>query len=84
MKFSKEEFLKNAPSGVKRQLNNHLDILDGLEVEFDGKYGKYGYIKRYFVNGQEHWLYPVCKNWCIDDCQIDGQMCIEDYPEVLP
>lgn len=69
MKFSKEKFLNHAPSCIKRQLKDHIDALDGSEVEFDTKHGKYGYIKRYFKNGQEHWLYPVYKEWCIDDSQ---------------
>ena len=64
-KFNKKRFLENAPAGIKRQLKEHLDILDGLEVIFDGRFGKEGYIPRYFNNGQEYYLYPVYKNWCI-------------------
>lgn len=83
MEFNKEKFLKNAPKGILRQLKDHLDILDGVEVIFDGRYGKDGYIPQYFVNGQEYHLYPVCREWCVEK-QLPGQMQIEDYPEVLP
>jgi len=65
MKFNKERFLKNAPSGIKRQLKECLDTLDGLEVVFDGRFGRDGYITQYFDNGQQYCLYPVYKNWCI-------------------
>ena len=65
MKFSKENFLKNAPSGIKRQIKEHLDTLDGLEVTFDGSFGRDGYIPQYFYNGLEYYLYPVCKSWCV-------------------
>lgn len=66
MKFSKKEFLKNAPVGIKRQLKDHIDILDGVEVIFDGKYGPYGYILQYFANELEYHLYPVYKCWCVN------------------
>lgn len=66
MKFSKEKFKKNAPKGIQRQLAEHLNVLDGQEVIFDGKYGKDGYIKQYFVNGKEYYLYPVYKTWCVE------------------
>lgn len=61
MKFSKEKFLKNAPSGIKCQLKDHVNILDGLDVVFDGEYG---HIPQYFIpDGQETYLYPVYKSW---------------------
>lgn len=66
MKFSKEKFKKNAPKGIQRQLGNHVDALDGLEVIFDGRFGKDGYVKRYFKDGTEYWLYPVYKSWCVE------------------
>lgn len=65
MKFSKKIFLEDAPSGIKRQLKECLDTLDGLDVIFDGRYGRDGYIPQYFSNGQEHDLYPVYKSWCV-------------------
>lgn len=61
MKFSKENFLKNAPALVERQLKSHLDILDGTDVAFNGEYGE---IPKYFADGQEYYLYPVDKSWC--------------------
>lgn len=61
MEFSRKKFSENAPAGIKKQLKDHLDILDGMEVVFDG--GE-GYIPQYFVNGQEYYLYPVYKSWC--------------------
>ena len=62
MRFNKKEFTKNAPAAVKRQLKGHVSILDGLEVIFDGEDGR---IPQYFVDGQEYYLYPVCKDWCV-------------------
>lgn len=62
MRFSKKKFLKIASAGIKRQLKNHLDILDGIEVTFDGKYGQ---IPKYFVDGRGYYLYPIDKNWCV-------------------
>ena len=61
MKFNKEKFQKNAPMDVRRHLKDHVDILDGMDVVFDGEYGE---IPQYFVDGQEHYLYPVYKSWC--------------------
>lgn len=62
MRFSKEKFMEIAPAAVKRQLNGHADILDGLDVVFDGEYGE---IPQYFVDGKEYYLYPVYKTWCV-------------------
>lgn len=62
MKFSKRKFIENAPMGIKCQLKNHLDILDGIEVIFDGNYGQ---IPQYFVDGNEYYLYPIERNWCV-------------------
>lgn len=66
MRFSKEKFLKNAPVGIKKQLKDHVDVLDGVEVIFDGKYGRDGYIPQYFKNEMEYYLYPVYKSWCVE------------------
>lgn len=62
MIFSKEKFLENAPAGIKRQLKDHIEILDGLEVTFNEEFG---FIPWYFANGQEYYLYPVEKSWCL-------------------
>lgn len=64
MKFSKTKFIKNAPLGIKRQIEGFLDILDGTEVIFDGKYGRDGYIRQQFHNGLEYHLHPIYRNWC--------------------
>lgn len=61
MRFSKKKFLENAPKGIRRKLKDHVDILDGMEVAFDGKWGL---IPQYFVDGREYYLYPVDKSWC--------------------
>ena len=66
MRFSKEKFLKSAPLGIKRQVGEHVDVLDGIEVIFDGRFGKDGCIPQYFSNGQEYYLYPVYKSWCVE------------------
>lgn len=60
-KFNKEKFLKNAPIGLKKHLKDHLDVLDGMEVIFDGRFG---HIPQYFVDGEEYYLYPVLIEWC--------------------
>ena len=60
MKFSKDNFNKNAPRAIKKLISNHLDVLDGMEVVFNGKFGEIDYT----VDGKEFCLYPVCKSWC--------------------
>ncbi len=62
MKFSKEKFLKNASAGIRQQIKDHIDILDGMQVVFDTEYGE---IPQYFVDGEEYYLYPVYKSWCV-------------------
>ena len=37
-------------------------ILDGMEVVFNGEDGL---VPLYFVDGQEYYLYPVDKSWCV-------------------
>ena len=63
MKFSKKEFLKNAPAWIKRKLKAHVDILDGMDVVFDS--GEWGLIPHYIADGQEWCLYPAHKSWCV-------------------
>ncbi len=60
-RFSKELFRKNAPANIKRTLATHLDVLDGMEVNFDKEDGE---IFEYIVNGEAYCLYPVFKEWC--------------------
>ena len=76
MKFSKAKFLKNAPIGIRRQLKGHEDALDGVEVIFDGRFGRDGYIPRYLANGKEYYLYPVYRSWCYksDDMGDNGSI----------
>ena len=64
MKFSKEKFQENASAWAKRQLKGHVDILDGMEVSFELD-DKRGLIPQYFAEGQENYLYPVNKDWCV-------------------
>lgn len=63
MKFSKSKFIKNAGKGTVRILGNHVDTLDGLEVDFS-KEEKYGTIESYIHEGKEYYLYPVLPEWC--------------------
>lgn len=65
MEFSKEEFLKNASKDLKKKLKDHLDDLDGKEVEFDSDYGQDGCITQYFHGEREYYLYPVYRSWCV-------------------
>lgn len=71
--FSKKKFMKNAPAGIKRQLGNHIDVLDGQEVEFDERWGKDGVIKQYFKDGKEYYLFPVYKSWC-ETVEINNEL----------
>lgn len=64
MKFSKERFLQKAPPGIKRQLEEQLDVLDGKEVCFDRRFGKDGYVEQYIGN-LKGYLYPIYKSWCV-------------------
>lgn len=64
MKFSKKKFLKNAPEWIVHKLKNSLDILDGMEVVFESEIDLDGYIPQYFIDGKEHYLYPVPPIWC--------------------
>lgn len=72
MVFSKEMFLKNASSALKKVLSKHLDALDGKEAvpSEDGLL----IVEHYSVLGQEWYLYPVYPEWC-----IQGQMELKDF-----
>lgn len=67
MRFSKDNFNKNAPKTIKKLLSGHIDVIDGMEVKFDGEFGE---IEEYKVNGEEFYLYPVSKDWCKEDSPI--------------
>lgn len=67
VRFSKELFRRNAPANIKRTLAKHLDVLDGMEVNFDKEDGE---IFEYIVNGEAYCLYPVFKEWCVYEEKI--------------
>lgn len=68
--FNKAKFLKNAPKAVQKLLSEHLDILDGMEVDFKDS-EQFGIIPQYFEDGQEYYLYPVYKGWCEEKTQME-------------
>ena len=57
MKFSKEKFLKYADNLTRNRLREHLDILNGMEIE-------HGSQIHYTVDGEPWLLYPVMDTWC--------------------
>lgn len=57
MKFSKEKFLKHADNLTRNRLREHLNILNGMEVE-------HGSQIHYTVDGKPWLLYPVMDTWC--------------------
>lgn len=67
MKFSKAKFRKNASKGIVRQLGKHVDVLDGMEVDFseDGVNGTV----EYEYEGEEFYLYPVLPEWCEEEVE---------------
>ncbi|MDH2474273.1 hypothetical protein [Clostridium perfringens] len=68
IRFSKEQFKKNADRHTQRLLKEHLDVLDGLEVEFsdsDKNGREFFIIKEYFYEGESYCLYPIYKEWCV-------------------
>ncbi len=71
MRFSKDKFNKNASKTVKKLLSKHVDILDGMEVKFNGEFGE---IEQYVVDGEEFYLYPVCKEWCEEHSPIQTSL----------
>lgn len=65
MKFSKKRFNENAPKDIKKKINKHIDVLDGMEVKIDGDFGEI----EYTFNGEGFLLYPVFKEWCKEDAE---------------
>ena len=65
--FSKQEFNKNTCRNCKQKLNGHLDILDGMEVDFTD--GDFGIVPEYVVHGEHYYLYPVSIDWCSTEKQ---------------
>ncbi|WP_193065562.1 hypothetical protein [Oceanobacillus oncorhynchi] len=70
--FSKEKFKQNASPNVKSILAAHVNILDGLEVDFtkDEKFG-FGTTPVYEKDGEHFKLYPVYKEWCEKETQLN-------------
>ena len=65
--FSKTEFNKSASNIRKSALKDHLDILDGMEVE-PGDRGYYQ-TPEYEFNGRKYQIYPVMEDWCTEERQ---------------
>ncbi len=68
MVFDRQQFNKNAPANIKSMLKNHLDVLDGMVVDFSKK--QYGIINHYEIDGESFYLYPVYVDWCSDKEQM--------------
>jgi hypothetical protein len=56
IKFNKVKFIKNANSSCKRSLKNHVDTLEGREVDQNGEIN-------YKIDGEKFYLYPVMPEW---------------------
>ena len=66
--FDKNNFKQYAPTNIKKSLpQNHIDVLDGMEVEFSDN-EKFGTIPKYYVDNDRgidsFYLYPVDERWC--------------------
>lgn len=66
-KFSKNKFLKNAPSNIKTRLNFLLNDIENLEVDFHE--GECGTLK-VKLHDVKYELYPVYKEWCVSEEQL--------------
>jgi len=64
MRFSKQLFKQHAPLSIKKALNSHLDVLDGMEVIFPVAGSRFGEIPFYMINGKAYFLDTVDKEWC--------------------
>lgn len=60
-RFSKEQFMKNAPKNIRRILSPHINVLNGMEVKFNEEFGE---IEEYIVDGEKFSLYPIYEDWC--------------------
>lgn len=67
-KFSKDKFLKNAPSNIKNKARYVLDDIENKVVDFseDAKYGTL----EFDLYGVGYELYPVLKEWCSTEEQL--------------
>lgn len=61
-RFSKENFMKNAPSNIKNRLKYLLDDIENLKVDFSEN-SNYGTVE-VDLYGVIHVVYPVYKEWC--------------------
>lgn len=61
-RFSKEKFIKNAPSNIKKRVKYLLDDIENLKVDFS-KNSHFGTLE-VDLYGVTHELYPVYKEWC--------------------
>lgn len=62
--FNTKQFRTCAPRNILKALSNHLESIEGKEVIFD-KNGD-GWIEKYQLNGNDYYLYPVDKRWCVE------------------
>ena len=66
--FSKRKFLDRAGPHIKRQIKDHLDIVDGMKVV---KEKNHYMIPFYEVDGKPFYMYPISRNWCTESKQED-------------
>ena len=66
--FSKMKFQERASTSIKRQVKDHLDIIDGMEVI---KEKNHYMIPFYVVDGKSFYMYPISRNWCTENKQED-------------
>lgn len=66
--FSKRKFLDRASILIKRQINDHLDIIDGMKVV---KEENHYMIPNYTIDGEHFYMYPISDNWCTESKQED-------------
>ncbi|MEK8196224.1 MULTISPECIES: hypothetical protein [Lysinibacillus] len=64
LRFSKKRFKQHASLSVKKALNSHLEVLDGMKVIFPVVGSRFGEIPFYMVNGKGYFLDTVDKEWC--------------------
>lgn len=62
--FSAEMF-RHDPKAKGLLNKEHLEALDGLEVHFNKRDEEWGTIPKYEVDGEEYYLYPVSRKWCL-------------------
>lgn len=61
--FSKRKFQERASIYTKRQVKDHLDIIDGMEVV---KEGNHYMIPNYTIDGEHFYMYPISESWCTE------------------